>query len=84
MSQRHNPSSAKQFAQEQGSRGYGVGSSQDYESPTRNRVQSQSKMNRSSTSFVFNNADIAEGKGTPNALSRETTGTVYGGAIGEN
>jgi hypothetical protein len=83
MSQRHNPSSAKQFAQEQGSRGYGVGSSQEYDSPSPS-AQSQSKLNRGSNAFVFTNAQIAADKGgRPNALSKETTGTVYGGAIGE-
>jgi hypothetical protein len=81
MSRRQNPASAKQFAEEQGSRGYGVGSVQSFSEPTRNRVQSQRKDNRTSSAFVFNNSDIARDRGTPNALSKETTGTVYGGAI---
>jgi hypothetical protein len=81
MSKRQNPSSARQFAEEQGSRGYGVGSVQSYDEPTKNRVQSQRKDNRTSSAFVFNNADIARERGTPNSFSKETTGTVYGGAI---
>lgn len=82
MSERHRPQSAKQFAQTQGNNGYGVGSSQQYEAggPA---AQSQSKLNRGSNAFVFNNQDIARERGRPNALSKETTGTVYGGAIGE-
>jgi hypothetical protein len=82
MSQRHNPSSAKQFAQEQSSRGYGVGSSQEYETP-RQRAQSQSKQNMGSSQILFSNESIAAERGTPNPLKRETLGTYYGGAVGE-
>jgi hypothetical protein len=81
MSQRHNPSSAKQFAQEQ-SRGYGVSSSQEYEAP-RQRAQSQSKQNMGSAQILFSNESIAQERGTPNPLKKETTGTYYGGAVGE-
>ena len=82
MSQRHMPQSAKQFAQSQGNAGYNVGSAQSYEAAGPS-AQSQSKLNRGSNAFVFNNQDIARDRGRPNALSKETTGTVYGGAIGE-
>ena len=39
------------------------------------------KFNRQSTSFNFLNKDIRPGH--VQALSKETTGSVYGGAIGE-
>jgi len=83
MSQRHMPQSAKQFAQSQGNAGYNVGSAQSYEFDPNTAARSQSKLNRGSNAFVFNNQDIARERGRPNALSKETTGTVYGGAIGE-
>lgn len=83
MSERHMPQSAKQFAQTQRNNGYGVGSSQEYEA-TGPSAQSQSKLNRGSNTFVFTNQQISQDRGgRPNALSKETTGTIYGGAIGE-
>jgi hypothetical protein len=41
------------------------------------------KFNRQSTSFNFLNSDIAKDRGRPNSLAKETTGSVYGGPIGE-
>lgn len=45
---------------------------------------SLNKYTRSSTSFNFLNRDIARDRGVPNALSRETTGSIYGGSIGSD
>ena len=42
------------------------------------------KYTRQSTSFNFLNSDIARDRGRPNSISKETTGSVYGGAIGES
>ena len=81
MSKRQNPQSAKQFAQEQ-SRGYGVGSSQEYEAP-RQRAQSQSKQNMGSAQILFSNESIAAERGTPNAFSKKTSGTYFEGAVGQ-
>ncbi len=45
---------------------------------------SLNKNNRASTAFNFNNSDIARDRGRPNALSKETTGSIYGGSIGQD
>ena len=59
-----------------------VASTQHYESPTKIQARAQSKLTRGSNVFNFHNADIAEERGRPNAASKETMGTVYGGSIG--
>ena len=43
---------------------------------------SVSKYNRASTSFNFLNADISKERGRPNAYSKETRSSIYGGSIG--
>lgn len=81
---KHMSYSAKQFAELQRNPTTGnVSSTQSYEavSPT---AQSQSRLNRGSNAFVFSNQQIAQERGRPNALGKETMGTVYGGSIGEN
>jgi hypothetical protein len=55
---------------------------QEFTGPTAGA--SQSKYTRQSTSFNFLNSDIARDRGRPNAFSKETSSSIYGGAIGEN
>ena len=81
---KHMNYSAKQFAElQRNPTTSGVASTQSYE-VTGPGAQSQSRLNRGSNTFVFTNQQISQERGRPNALSKETTGTVYGGSIGEN
>jgi hypothetical protein len=61
-----------------------IGSIDHYESPTKIQARAQSKLTRGSNVFNFHNQEIAEERGRPNALSKETMGTVYGGSIGSD
>ena len=81
---KHMSYSAKQFAELQRNPTTGnVASTQSYEAVGPG-AQSQSRLNNTSNAYVFTNSQIAADRGRPNALSKETTGTVYGGSIGEN
>ena len=74
--------SANQFAKLQHTPvSQGVASVQHFEA-VGETARAQSKLTRGSNVFNFHNADIARDRGRPNAFSKETTGTVYGGNIG--
>jgi hypothetical protein len=79
----HMAPSAKQFSKLMNTPvSQSVASTDHYESPTGIKARAQSKLTRGSNVYNFHNADIAEERGRPNALGKETMGTVYGGSIG--
>jgi len=76
--------SANQFAKLQHTPvSQGVASVQHFEA-VGPAALAQSKLTKGSNVFNFHNAEIARDRGRPNALSKETTGTVYGGSIGSD
>lgn len=80
----HMALSARVFASRQNpsARSY-VQGSEDF-NPVGQAARSTGKLTMGSNVFQFYNADIAEQRGgRPNALGKETLGTVYGGRVGE-
>lgn len=74
--------SANQFAKLMNSPvSQAVASVQNFEAVS-GPARAQSKLTRGSNVFQFYNSQIADERGRPNALAKETMGTVYGGSIG--
>lgn len=88
MAKGHGSSSALQiktlgnFIQESGSPASNVRDTSSFQGPQAG--VGINKFNRQSTSFNFLNTDIAKDRGRPNSFSKETTGSIYGGSIGES
>ena len=79
----HMAPSARQFGAQQRGAGSFVQNAEEF-NPVGRPTYSTGKLTMGSNVFQFYNSQIAEERGgRPNALGKETLGTVYGGRVGE-